>query len=166
MKPVSKEKSKKNLKTSKTSNFSDKPLSQSIQQEISIFVKLKNQRIKVYCASGSQSLLWLFNTALHFYDSNYAFKTGQIYAYVDTDGCIQDQELNSKIIRKTFINNQEVTVLLKEEYDVLFEELKKNKKSGGTAQKSNSKGKSLPKKWIKFIFMLSKYDKRIQYLLT
>lgn len=123
--------SKNKLNTSKISNKS-KTINENqsnIPTEIYIFTVIRNKKFKVYCSSGTQNLLWLFNYTLHLYETNYAFKSGLVFGYIDEEGLLVDQGFNEKTIRKTFLNNQEVKLLLKEEYDVKFEDQKKNKKN-------------------------------------
>lgn len=118
--------------TNKT-NTSKLPVNKSIlPTEITLFVVIKNTRLKIFCGSGTQNLLWLFNYAIKQYSNDLGFQCGLIYGYFDEEGCLIDTEFNVKSIRKTFANNTEVKLLLKPEYDVAFEEQKKNKKGKKT----------------------------------
>jgi len=69
-------------------------------KDMSVFLIIRNERIKIFCGSGTQNLLWLFNTAIRILDKNYAFKTGLIFGFYDNEGALIDSEFNLKIINK------------------------------------------------------------------
>ncbi len=133
---------KNKLKTSKISNRSNaKSATSQVAAEIkelSVNLVINGNYFKINCGSGFQNLLWLFNYCLRLYDSNFCFKSGLVYGYLDSDGILVDQDFNTKTIRKTFENNQVVRLLLKEEYDVIFEDQKKLRKTKNNNSKSRS----------------------------
>lgn len=133
---------KNKLKSSYNSNRSNiKSVNSQVVNEIkdlSVNLVINGQYFKINCGSGFQNLLWLFNYCLRLYDSNYCFKTGLIYGYLDSEGILVDQDFNTKTIRKSFENNQVVRLLSKEEYDVIFEDQKKLRKGRSNPSKNKS----------------------------
>ena len=109
----------------------------------SIFVEISNNIYKINCGLGNPTLQWLFNAALHYHSNDYSFISGIICAYIDENESIIDSDFNLKFVKKEFINNQKIKVLLKSEYLMMKDELKKNKKQSKSTSKSQSRSKIL-----------------------
>ena len=125
-------KTKKSIMTSNVSKIE--------YDHFNIIVTIGNWSTNIYCGNASQSVNWLFNYSLFLYENDYCFKSGLIFAYIDSSGIMHDAKENSnKIINKCFNNNDKLSLLKKEEYEILILEYKKSKSSfGKTISRSKS----------------------------
>jgi len=83
---------------------------------------LKDKKFKVFCGEGRQKLRWLTDVVIHKFERYFGGTCGMAYGMKLENGNLCD--LND-IINTILHRNENVWVLLKEEYDVYQEELRR-----------------------------------------
>jgi hypothetical protein len=91
----------------------------SNNNKIFINALIKDQKYKIYCGDGNQKLRWLTEVAIFKYKNFHKVNCGLAYLVKKENGnyCELDE-----IINATFQNNENVWILLKEEYDSYLED--------------------------------------------
>ena len=85
-------------------------------------VLIKDKKFRVFCGEAKQRLRWLTDVVIHKYERYFSINCGLAYGMKLENGNLCD--LND-VINTVLHNNENVWVLLKEEYDVFQEDLKK-----------------------------------------
>lgn len=93
-----------------------------IQNDFFINVLVKDKKFKIFCGDGNQKLRWLSDVAIFKYESYNESLCGLAYSIKLENGSLCD--LNDSI-NMVLHNNENVWVLLKEEYEVYQEDLMK-----------------------------------------
>lgn len=83
---------------------------------------IKDKKFKIYCGDGRQKLRWLADCAIHKYQSLYGQDCGNAYAVKLENGNLCDLNQN---INTTLKMNENVWVMLREEFEVFQEDLQK-----------------------------------------
>lgn len=81
---------------------------------------VKEKTFKIYCGEGNQKVRWLTDAAIIKYENLYKKKCGLAYGVKLESGHTCD--LNS-IVKESFRPNENIWILLREEYDALKEEV-------------------------------------------
>lgn len=87
-------------------------------QGIYVNVLIKDKKFKIFCADGRQKLRWLTDVAILKYQNLFSGKNGVAYGLKLENGEICNLNENIKDLIK---NNENVWILLREEYEVFNE---------------------------------------------
>jgi len=89
-------------------------------QGIYVNVLIKDKKFKIFCGDGRQKLRWLTDVAILKYENQFSGKNGVAYGLKLESGEICNLNESIKDIVK---NNENVWILLKEEFQVFQEGL-------------------------------------------
>jgi hypothetical protein len=87
-----------------------------------INVLIKDQKFKIFCGEGKQKIRWLTDVAIFRYKKATEAKCGIAFSVKMENGSLCDLEDS---INTVLSNNENVWVLLKEEYEVYLQEQEK-----------------------------------------
>jgi hypothetical protein len=87
-----------------------------------INVLIRDQKFKIYCGQGNQNIRWLTDVAIFRYENQTGTTCGLAFGLKLENGNMCDlQETINTILKK----DENVWILLKEEYDIYQEEMQK-----------------------------------------
>jgi hypothetical protein len=94
----------------------------NLNLKLYVNVLIKDQKYKIFCGEGNQKLRWLTDVAIYRYQEYTESKCGMAYSIKLENGslCDLDDRLNTVLQ-----NNENVWVLLKEEYEMYLESQQK-----------------------------------------
>jgi hypothetical protein len=95
----------------------------NFNQGIFVNVLIKDKKFKIFCSDGRQKLRWLTDNAILKYQNMFSGRGGIAYGLKLENGDICN--LNEKIV-DIIKNNENVWILLKEEFDVFQENYEEN----------------------------------------
>ena len=102
---------------------------------IYVNVHLKDQKFKIYCGEGQQKIRWLTDVAIFQYKKVTDKQLGIAYSVKTENGSLCN--LDDRIC-DVIGSNENVWVLLKEEYDVYLEEQTKRQSTQGLKRVANN----------------------------
>ena len=94
-----------------------------IEEEFYVNVLIKDQKFKIYCGSGNQTIRWLTDNAIFKYEYYYGGKCGLAFGLKLENGNLCDLR---EIINTILKNEANAWVLLKEEFDLYTHNVTEN----------------------------------------
>lgn len=88
--------------------------------ELTINVLVKEKTFKIFCGQGEQKIRWLTDAAILKYEIIYNKKCGLAYGVKLENGHTCDLD---RIVKEVLKANENIWVLLKEEYDAFKDEV-------------------------------------------
>ncbi len=121
-------------------------ISKPIPSDFSLIVAIGDWNTVIYCGNGTQTLNWLFNYSLLLFSNDYAFKSGLIIGYLDSEGIINPaNDYLNKLLYKQFNCYDRIVLLREEDYEKLQLDVKNSRVSFGSTIKGKSKSRSISK---------------------
>jgi hypothetical protein len=124
----------KELREAKDNEHSDNIEKGSIY----VNVLLKDQKFKIYCGEGRQKIRWLTDVAIFRFKKVTDKQLGIAYSLKTENGSLCDLEDK---IRDVLGNNENVWVLMKEEYEVYLEDQEKRQTTQSVKRVVNNTSK-------------------------